>query len=337
MENTFLSKELGGFCEDNLIPHLYDLLKEGVSFSHDKKLPGGFQESTGAGWSVASMVNMGTGLPMKVPDKQNQYGDAENFLPGATAIGDILKAQGYEQTVMFGANADFGGLTYYFQSHGDYTIIDHKEVKKRGYVPENYKVFWGYEDDKLYEYAKDELTRLYETGKPFHLMMETADTHTPEGYLSPDAPKPYDSKYANAVRYSQEQTVEFIRWIQAQPFYENTTIVVIGDHLTMAKKFIESLEGIKKYHRSCYNLIINPAGDLGDLPEERRFSRDWAVFDMFPTILASIGCEIEGDRLGIGTNLFSERDTVFEEFGVDYVNDELVKRSNFYNFNILIK
>lgn len=337
MENTFLSKELGGFCEDNLIPHLYDLLKEGVSFSHDEALPGGFQESTGAGWSVASMVNMGTGLPMKVPDKQNQYGDKENFLPGATAIGDILKEQGYEQTVMFGANADFGGLTYYFQSHGDYTIIDHKEVKKRGYVPENYKVFWGYEDDKLYEYAKEELTRLHETGKPFHLMMETADTHTPEGYLSPSAPKPYDSKYANAVRYSQEQTVNFIRWIQAQPFYENTTIVIIGDHLTMAKKFIESLEGIKKYHRSCYNLIINPADGLGELPEERRFSRDWAVFDMFPTILASIGCEIEGERLGIGTNLFSDRDTVFEEFGVDYVNDELVKRSNFYNFNILIK
>ncbi len=337
MENTFLSKELGGFCEDNLIPHLYELSFEGVSFSHLDEGLGGFQESTGAGWSVASMVNMGTGLPMKVPDKQNQYGDADNFLPGATAIGDILKEQGYEQTVMFGANADFGGLTYYFQSHGDYTIIDHKEVKKRGYVPENYKVFWGYEDDKLYEYAMDELTRLYETGKPFHFMMETADTHTPEGYLSPKAPKPYDNKYANAVRYSQEETVKFIRWIQQQPFYENTTIIVIGDHLSMAKKFFEGLDGIKKYHRSCYNLILNPAGDLGDLPDERRYNRDWAVFDMFPTILAAIGVEIEGDRLGIGTNLFSDRDTVFEEFGVDYVNDELVKRSNFYNFNILLK
>lgn len=337
MENTFLSKELGGFCEDNLIPHLYELASEGVSFSHLEEGLGGFLESTGAGWSVASMVNMGTGLPMKVPDKQNQYGDADNFLPGATAIGDILKEQGYEQTVMFGANADFGGLTYYFKSHGDYTIIDHKEVKKRGYVPENYKVFWGYEDDKLYEYAKDELNRLYETGKPFHLMMETADTHTPEGYLSPNAPKPYDNKYANAVRYSQEETVKFVRWIQQQPFYENTTIILIGDHLSMAKKFFEGLDGIKNYHRSCYNLIINPAGDLDELPEERRFGRDWAVFDMFPTILASIGVEIEGDRLGIGTNLFSDRDTVFEEFGVDYVNDELVKRSNFYNFNILIK
>ena len=336
MENTFLSKELGGFCEDNLIPHLYELSSEGVSFSHLEEGLGGFQESTGAGWSVASMVNMGTGLPMKVPDKQNQYGDADNFLPGATAIGDILKEQGYEQTVMFGANADFGGLTYYFQSHGDFTIIDHKEVKKRGYVPSNYKVFWGYEDDKLYEYAKEELTRLYEKGKPFHLMMETADTHTPEGYLSPKAPKPYDNKYANAVRYSQEETVKFVRWIQEQPFYENTTVILIGDHLSMAKKFFEGLSGIKKYHRSCYNLILNPAGDLGELPEERRFSRDWAVFDMFPTILASIGVEIEGERLGIGTNLFSDRDTVFEEFGVDFVNDELVKRSNFYNFNILV-
>lgn len=335
MENTFLSKDLGGFCEDNLIPHLYGLLSEGVSFSHRADTPGGFRESTGAGWSVSSMVNMGTGLPMKVPDKPNQYGGADNFLPGATAIGDILKEQGYEQTVMFGANADFGGLTYYFQSHGDYTIIDYKEAKKRGYIPQDYYVFWGYEDDKLYEYAKEELTRLADTGKPFHFMMETADTHTPEGYLSADAPTPYESKYANAVRYSQEQTYNFIRWIQQQPFYENTTLVIIGDHLSMAKTFFEGLDGIEKYDRSCYNLILNPADDLGELPKDRQFNRDWAVFDMFPTILASIGVKIEGDRLGIGTNLFSDTDTVFEQYGTDYVNDELVKRSDFYNINIL--
>lgn len=335
MENTFLSKELGGYCEDNLIPHLYDLLSEGVSFSHLSDKPGGFLESSGAGWSVSSMVNMGTGLPMKVPDKQNQYGSADNFLPGATAIGDILKQQGYEQTVMFGANADFGGLTYYFQSHGNYTIIDYKEAKKRGYIPEDYYVFWGYEDDKLYEYAKEELTRLSNTGKPFHFMMETADTHTPEGYLPSTAPTPYESKYANAVRYSEEQTYNFIRWIQQQPFYENTTIVIIGDHLSMAKTFFEGLDGIENYHRSCYNLIINPADDLNSLATERRYNRNWAVFDMFPTILASIGVKIDGERLGIGTNLFSNKDTVFEEYGADFVNDELVKKSEFYNVNIL--
>lgn len=337
MENTFLSKELGGFCEENLIPHLYELSKEGISFSHRKDLLGGFHESTGSGWSVASMVNMGTGLPMKVPSKQNRYGQENNFLPGATTIGDILKAQGYEQTVMFGASATFGGLNHYFRSHGDFTIIDYDEAKKRDYIPFYYKEFWGYEDDKLYEFAKDELARLGETDKPFHFVMETADTHAPDGYLSKKAPKPYKDKYANAIRYSQEEAYNFVRWIQEQPFYENTTIVIIGDHLSMANGFFENLDGIEDYDRSCFNLILNPAPGLENIPEERQFEREWAPFDMFPTLLASIGVQIEGERLGIGTNLFSDRETVFEEFGTYYVDNELVKGSMFYNRNILAK
>lgn len=337
MENTFLSKELGGFCEENLIPHLYELSKEGISFSDRVGALGGFHESTGSGWSVAAMVNMGTGLPMKVPNKQNRYGQENNFLPGATAIGDILKAQGYEQTVMFGASAAFGGLNHYYKSHGDFTIIDHSEAKRRGYISMFYHEFWGYEDDKLYEFAKDELTRLSETGKPFHFVMETADTHAPDGYLSVKAPRPYKDKYANAIRYSQEEAYNFVRWIQEQPFYENTTIFIIGDHLSMAKDFFANLDGIDAYNRSCYNLILNPAPGLEELPEERRFDRVYAPFDIYPTLLASIGVEIEGNRLGIGTNLFSDRPTVFEEFGANYVDQELVKGSPFYNQNILAK
>ena len=56
---------------------------------------------------------------------------------------------------------------------------------------------------------------------------------------------------------------------------------------------------------------------------------------MFPTILASMGVEIKGDRLGIGTNLFSDKDTIFEEYGTDKVNMELEKKSDFYNEKIL--
>ncbi len=335
MENTFLSKELGGMMEDNLIPDLYELLSDGYSFSHTTDTPGGAYESTGAGWSVSAMVNMGTGLPMKVPDKPNQYGGKDNFLPGATALGDILKEQGYEQTIMFGANANFGGLSYYYQSHGDFTIIDHKEAIKRGLIPEDYDVFWGYEDDKLYEFAKDEITRLSQTGNPFHFVMETADTHSPKGYLPEHAPTPYDTQYANAISYSDTEAVKFINWIRSQPFYENTTIVIIGDHLSMANNFMNSIDGIKDYQRTCYNLILNPSPDLPEISQDRLFGRSYGMFDIFPTILSSIGVEIPGDRLGIGTDLFSDRKTVFEEFGVDFVNDELVKRSDFYNENIL--
>ena len=92
---------------------------------------------------------------MKVPVGANAYGSADNFLPGATTIGDILKEQGYNQTVMFGADASFGGLDYFFEEHGDYNIMDYKRAKQDNFIPQDYSVWWGYEDDKLYEYAKD--------------------------------------------------------------------------------------------------------------------------------------------------------------------------------------
>ena len=51
---------------------------------------------------------------------------------------------------------------------------------------------------------------------------------------------------------------------------------------------------------------------------------------MFPTTLAALGVEIEGDRLGIGTNLFSDVETLTEKYGYDKVEEELCKRSEFY-------
>lgn len=93
---------------------------------------------------------------------------------------------------MFGADASFGGLDYFFEEHGDYNIMDYKRAKQDNFIPQDYSVWWGYEDDKLYEYAKMELTRLAGEDKPFYFVMETADTHFPDGYLSPNAKTPFD-------------------------------------------------------------------------------------------------------------------------------------------------
>ncbi len=337
MENSYLSVAQGGYLSENLIKPLSDLAKEGISFSHREKGFGGPVATTGCTWSVASMVNMNTGLPMKVPVDGNSYGTPDNFLPGAVTIGDILEAQGYEQSLMFGATAKFGGLNYFYESHGNFNILDYDAAKEKGWIPNDYYVWWGYEDDKLFEYAKNELTRLYETGKPFNFVMETADTHFPDGYVGENTPTPRDNQYANVIAYSASEVEKFVRWIQAQPFYENTTIVMIGDHNSMDSKFFENFDS--GYLRTTFNLILNPAPGLLDIPEERTKNRWFFNGDMFPTILASIGVRIEGERLGLGTNLFSGAPTVFEENGGEEgwkeVSSMFEIGSKFYIDNIL--
>ena len=57
---------------------------------------------------------------------------------------------------------------------------------------------------------------------------------------------------------------------------------------------------------------------------------------MYPTTIASLGAEIEGDRLGLGTNLFSDKKTLIERTSLDYVESEFSKSSDFYNDKILM-
>ena len=323
IENTYLSEELGGYMNYNLMPELTELSKEGISFSNNDKFGGPYQ-TYGSSWSVAGMVNMSAGIPLKIPIGANSYGKSGSFLPGTITIGDILEAQGYNQTIMFGADSDSGGLTTFFNTHGSFNIFDYKAAKEKGLIPKDYNVWWGFEDDKLYEYAKDELTRLHKEGKPFNFTMETADTHFPDGYLSENVENKYPEQYSNVIAYSTKEAVKFIRWIQEQPFYENTTIVVTGDHLSMDKNYFKEFD--PSYHRTIFNLILN-----APITTDNVKNREFAPFDMFPTILASMDVQFEGDKLGLGTNLFSDKKTLIEEEGLESLQDGLERNSNYFN------
>ena len=55
---------------------------------------------------------------------------------------------------------------------------------------------------------------------------------------------------------------------------------------------------------------------------------------MFPTTLASIGVEIEGNKLGLGVNLFSKEETLIEKLGYNKFNKEISKKSKYYDKKI---
>ncbi|MGL4662625.1 MAG: LTA synthase family protein [Culicoidibacterales bacterium] len=329
VESSYFSKELGGYMNENLMPQMYEFSKHGVHFSQSDKMGGSYQ-TYGSSWSVAGMVNMECGVPLKIPMDGNSYGKGGQFLPGITNLGDVLHKQGYNQTILFGADAEFGGLDAYFTQHGKFKIFDVKEARSSGLIPTDYSVWWGFEDDKLFDYAKAEATRLYNEGKPFHLNMETADTHFPDGYVSKNLRRTRASQYADVIAYSDEQIAEFVKWIQKQPFYENTTIVITGDHLSMDKTFFKDFDA--QYHRAPFNLFLNAKTNGQNI---RAKNRTFAPLDMFPTIVSSMGVEIPGNRLGLGTDLFSGERTLIEKDGLEKFNQELGNRSDFYDTHFI--
>ncbi len=335
MEASCSSQEEGGFFQEDHIPELTKLAKKNINFSNTEML-GGATQITGTSWTIASMISQTSGIPLKISADGNAFTDSTEVMKPITTIGDILGKQGYNQMLMVGSDATFGGRKQYFEGHGNYEVFDLFTAKEEGLLPEDYAVFWGYEDLKLFEFAKQKIAKLATEDQPFNFTMLTVDTHHPSGYLCEVCEETFEDSYSNVYRCSSRQLYEFVSWIKKQDFYKDTTIVLSGDHLSMAANYYKDLGD---YERTPLNIIINPAAKVKD--EAVFKNRKFSVLDMFPTTLAAMGVKVKGDKLGLGTNLFSGKPTLLErqypDYGqtdddtVKFVNSELSKNSKFYN------
>jgi phosphoglycerol transferase len=324
METSFMTPDRDGGHSENLISDLHLLALNNTNFSQNEAV-GGANVLTGGSWTIGALVSQTAGIPLKTPSgNQNDYGK-EDFLPGVVTLSDILHENGYYQTLMVGSDSMFGGRKNLYQKHGTDYVYDLYTARVHDIIPEGYHDgWWGFEDHYLFEYAKQELTKISQKDQPFAFSMLTVDTHAWGGHVCKLCGSEYSEKYDNVWNCSNNQVAEFVEWIQSQDFAENTTIILSGDHLTMdseyAKRVLEA-----GYDRRVYNCFINPVSSTDNTK-----NRDFCTIDMFPTFLGAIGCDIEGDRLGLGTNLFSETPTLCEEMGVAKFDTELSKSSDEY-------
>ena len=320
METTYSDQKNGGAFKEDVIPELTKLAQENEDFSGEsEKLNGGYS-MPGTTWTMGAMFAQTSGLPLNISIDANSMDTQESFFSGATVMGDILESEGYSQTLLIGSEAKFGGRELYFTEHGNYDMVDYTYAIQNGMIPEDYRVFWGYEDQKLFGFAKEKLLELSEQDTPFNLTMLTVDTHFEDGYPCQICPDTYDDQYSNVMACSSRQVEEFIEWVQQQDFYENTTIVLVGDHPTMDSDFCEDVED--GYGRRVYTSYINPAAVV-----ETNVERNYTTFDMFPTTISALGATIEGNRLGLGTNLFSSVQTLTERLDIEMIKRELNKKS----------
>lgn len=328
MESSYSSKEYGGIESENLIPNLTnEALNEGVNFSNRTDL-GGMITIPGANQTVSSMFAQTSGIPLRTSgsiDENSYRSTQEYFMPGAYTLGEILQDQGYNQMLFIGSQGTFGGRDKYFKQHGNYTIRDYYWFKKEGIIPDDYYVWWGVEDEKIFPYAKESLSELASADQPFNFTMLTTNTHFEDGFKSAATPYKFTDQYSNVIYYSDYLVEDLLQWIKQQDFYQNTTVIVVGDHLTMDKDFFENID--PNYQRTAYNVILNAPTTI----QKSNHSRLFNATDLFPTTLAALDVSLSSDRLGIGTNLYSNTPTLMEEMGQQKYVQEVAKKSEFYN------
>ena len=329
MEMSLADESHGGGKSVNVIPELTDIALENDCFNGDTDILNGARSLYNSTWTIAGLVAQTSGLPLGINHVlTNNINSISSFMPGATTLGDILEKEGYHNVFMLGSDAKFGNRDVYFKEHGNYDIDDYYWARNNNKLPDkSYYVWWGYEDDKLFTYAKEELTSLAESDEPFALSLLTVDTHFVNGYLCDDCPDRFTSQYSNVLACSSKKVSELVEWIEAQPWGEDTVIVLNGDHLCMDSKYYEDMPD--DYERKTYTAIINSS------KKEPDTTRLYSTMDLFPTTLSAMGVTIKGDRLGLGTDLYSDTPTLLEELGENYLNYELSLNSTFYDKNIL--
>lgn len=326
LEYSFFTKKQNGIWDYDLIPELYDLLQEEDTTTFNSKK--GMYMLHGTSYTSSSVVANTSGVPIKIGLDRYGY-TGNNFMKGNYALGDLLKDNGYTNEIISGAKTSYGGLDYYYNEHGKFKIIDPDTLDKYGYkLKEDDYGRWGFNDKYLFELGKERADNLAKEDKPFNLELLTIDTHYNDGFVGNYSETKYKKQYENAYATTSKLIVDYINYIRNQPYYENTTIIVMGDHLTMQSNFLND----KMFNdRTIYFCIINSD------KEKQKKDRIFTAIDTYPTILSSIGGIIEEDRLGLGVNLYSDKQTLAEKYGVKQLDKELRKKSEYYDKKILKK
>lgn len=270
---------------ENLIPKLSLRTKEHLSFS-------GFEQLEGTDWTLGAHVSMLCGIP--VPWEKGGLERLESL-----CVPKILKSYGYNTLFMKGATLLFAGTMNFARDAGFNIALGRDELFQQNRATPADDGFRRWvlnitRDQKMFPLFKQEILALSQQDKPFMAVLTTSDTHFPNGYFPVGCEKKYGNM-ADILKCSDNLVDSFLSWCEQQPFFKDTVIVVIGDHLSMKNDIWDKLTLVKK--REIFNLFINT-------PVPKNVSRKFSSFDIAPSLLQALGFQWQGFDLGFGVSLF---------------------------------
>lgn len=278
------------FATPEIAPFLANLKKENLSFD-------GFTQITSTFSTIHAQFASMCGIVLK-QENTDIADDYMNFMPNISCMSDLLKKIGYTTAYYKAANTTFSRANFFAKQHSFDVVKGFVEFKEdAAKITKDYEgnVFGGLKDSVLFELAKKEISGLKQ---PFFATITSLDMHEyPEVYYDPACERKFGN-VRDAASCTAKSVENFVNWFKQQPFYKNTTLVILGDHQVYTKFLSAS---------PVLNIFINSAKST-DFTD-----RKFTTLDFAPTILEAAGYNIE--EFGIGRSLFSKKQTLFEKDG----------------------
>src|SRR5271165_6122954 len=205
---------------------------------------------------------------------------ANKLSPQQPTLASVLKQHGYATGAVIGAavlDSRFGlnqGFDFYYD-HFDFSRLEESnldEMERPGNVVADLALDWLGKNSQ----------------KNFFLWVHLYDPHfpynPPEPYKHEYAAQPYDGEIA----FADEQVGRVVRYLKEKGIYQNTVIVLCGDHGESLGEHGEKTHGFFIYNATMHvPLIIRLPENAG----ARTVSDPVSLVDLMPTVLRAVGLE----------------------------------------------
>ena len=241
---------------------------------------------------------------MKENAKIGKFGSIPSLYPQINCVSDILAQLGYKNFFYKSADLEFANTVFFARQHNFHVMKGYKEWKNE--KPSQVSIdgnSWGARDSYLYEQIKKTIVEMEKQGQPFSIFATTVDTHGEDYYVDPLCHLK-EKTGQNVIKCADILLKDFITWCRNQPFYENLTIVIIGDHTAHGTDNPNYRQ--QPPVRQIENIFFN------SIKKDKK-EHLWTILDLAPTFLEAIGLEIPA--LGLGRSLFRENKTLYETYG----------------------
>ena len=214
--------------------------------------------------------------------------------PAQPTMASVLKQAGYATGAVIAAavlDSRFGlnhGFDFYYD-HFDFSRLDEKnleEMERPGNEVADVALDW---------LGKNSAEKNSASSKKFFLWMHLYDPHfpynPPEPYKQEYADRPYDG----AIAFADAQVGRLLHYLKEKGIYENTVIVLAGDHGESLGEHGEKTHGFFIYNATMHvPLIIRVPGSPGG----RTAADPVSLVDLMPTVLGAVGVEVPSDVQG---------------------------------------